>query len=134
MVPRLLEFGTSKEIVPEDLAKSSGSRTFTRFRISKKIVVNIGLGEAAANAQAAGQGGGGTGQRSRGRSPSIRRARKSVANFKLRQGQADRLHGDASGRPDVGVPGSPRERVAAPRARLQGRSRRRHSTGVATTR
>jgi large subunit ribosomal protein L5 len=52
-----------------------------------KIVVNIGLGEAAGNPKlldkASDELAAITGQK-----PSIRRARKSVANFKLRQGQA----------------------------------------------
>jgi len=52
-----------------------------------KIVVNIGLGEAAGNPKlldkASEELAAITGQK-----PSIRRARKSVANFKLRQGQA----------------------------------------------
>jgi large subunit ribosomal protein L5 len=52
-----------------------------------KIVVNIGLGEAAGNPKlldkASDELAAVTGQK-----PSIRRARKSVANFKLRQGQA----------------------------------------------
>jgi len=51
-----------------------------------KIVVNIGLGEAAGNPKlldkASEELAAITGQK-----PSIRRARKSVANFKLRQGQ-----------------------------------------------
>ena len=53
----------------------------------EKIVVNMGLGEALANAKilesAVDQLGAITGQK-----PVVTRARKSIANFKLRQGQA----------------------------------------------
>jgi large subunit ribosomal protein L5 len=53
----------------------------------EKIVVNVGLGEAAANAKllenAVQELALVTGQK-----PVVRRARKSIANFKLRQGQA----------------------------------------------
>ncbi|MBJ7950481.1 50S ribosomal protein L5, partial [Bacillus cereus group sp. N24] len=52
-----------------------------------KIVVNMGVGDALANAKlldaAAGDLGTITGQK-----PAIRKAKKSIANFKLRQGQA----------------------------------------------
>jgi large subunit ribosomal protein L5 len=83
--PRLLERYRS-DIVPK-LSKEFGYKNVHQVPNVKKIVVNIGLGEAAANPklldQAAVELAAITGQK-----PSIRRARKSVANFKLREGQA----------------------------------------------
>jgi len=85
MVPRLLE-RYRKEIVPK-ISEEFGFKNVHQVPNLKKIVVNIGLGEAAANPKlldkAAEELAAITGQK-----PSIRRARKSVANFKLRQGQA----------------------------------------------
>jgi large subunit ribosomal protein L5 len=85
MVPRLLERYRA-EIVPK-LSEEFGFKNLHQVPRLTKIVVNVGLGEAAANPKlldtAADELAVITGQR-----PSIRRARKSVANFKLRQGQA----------------------------------------------
>jgi large subunit ribosomal protein L5 len=85
MEPRLLERYRS-EVIPK-LSKEFGFRNVHQVPNLKKIVVNVGLGEAAANPKlldkAAEEVAAITGQK-----PSIRRARKSVANFKLRQGQA----------------------------------------------
>jgi large subunit ribosomal protein L5 len=85
MTPRLLD-RYRKEIVPK-LSEEFGLKNVHQVPRLTKIVVNIGLGEAAANPKlldtAAEELAAITGQR-----PSIRRARKSVANFKLRQGQA----------------------------------------------
>jgi large subunit ribosomal protein L5 len=85
MLPRLLERYRS-DIVPK-LSQEFGYKNVHQVPNLEKIVVNIGLGEAAANPklldQAAEELAAITGQK-----PSIRRARKSVANFKLRQGQA----------------------------------------------
>ena len=85
MVPRLLE-RYRKEIAPK-LSDELGLKNVHQVPNLKKIVVNIGLGEAAANPKlldkAAEELAAITGQK-----PSIRRARKSVANFKLREGMA----------------------------------------------
>ena len=85
MRPRLLERYES-EIRPR-LAKEFGLTNVHRVPRLEKIVVNVGLGEATQNPKlletAAEELGLITGQR-----PSIRKARKSVANFKLRAGQA----------------------------------------------
>jgi len=85
MRPRLLE-RYSGEVVPK-LSEEFGYENVHQVPSLEKIVVNIGLGEAAANPKlldkAAEELAAITGQK-----PSIRRARKSVANFKLRQGQA----------------------------------------------
>jgi large subunit ribosomal protein L5 len=85
MRPRLLERYRS-EIVPR-LSEEFGFKNVHQVPNLTKIVVNIGLGAAAANPKllekAAEELSAITGQK-----PAIRRARKSVANFKLRQGQA----------------------------------------------
>jgi large subunit ribosomal protein L5 len=85
MRPRLLERYRT-EIVHR-LSEEFGFKNNHQVPNLTKIVVNIGLGEAAANPklldQAAEELAAITGQK-----PAIRRARKSVANFKLRQGQA----------------------------------------------
>jgi large subunit ribosomal protein L5 len=75
-----------KEIAPK-LMEEFGFQNVNQVPGLTKIVVNIGLGEAAGNPKlldkASEELAAITGQK-----PSIRRARKSVANFKLRQGQA----------------------------------------------
>jgi large subunit ribosomal protein L5 len=85
MRPRMLE-QYNKEIAPK-LMEEFGFQNVHQVPGLTKIVVNIGLGEAAGNPKlldkASEELAAVTGQK-----PSIRRARKSVANFKLRQGQA----------------------------------------------
>ena len=85
MRPKLLERYRA-EIIPR-LSEEFGFKNNHQVPNLTKIVVNIGLGEAAANPklldQAAEELAAITGQKA-----AIRRARKSVANFKLRQGQA----------------------------------------------
>ena len=84
MTPRLLERYRS-EIVPK-LREEFGFKNAHQVPNVEKIVVNVGLGEAAANPKlldkAAEELALITGQK-----PVIRRARKSIANFKLREGQ-----------------------------------------------
>jgi large subunit ribosomal protein L5 len=83
--PRLLE-RYQNEIAPK-LREEFSFDNQHQIPVLTKIVVNIGLGEAAANPKlldnAANELGLITGQKA-----SIRKARKSVANFKLREGQA----------------------------------------------
>jgi large subunit ribosomal protein L5 len=85
MQPRLLELYRN-EVIPK-LSKEFGYRNVHQVPKLTKIVVNIGLGEATANPKllekAAEELAAITGQK-----PVIRRARKSIANFKLRAGQA----------------------------------------------
>ena len=84
MTPRLLEL-YRKEVIPK-LSEEFGYKNVHQVPTVSKIVVNIGLGEAAANPKllekAASELAVITGQK-----PVIRRARKSIANFKLRAGQ-----------------------------------------------
>ena len=85
MQARMLE--TYRNDVVPKLSQEFGYDNVHRVPRMQKIVVNIGLGEAAANPKlldaAAEELALITGQK-----PVIRRARKSVANFKLRQGQS----------------------------------------------
>jgi large subunit ribosomal protein L5 len=85
MVPRLLERYRA-EIAPK-LLEEFGYKNPHQVPKVMKIVVNVGLGEATQNPKlldkAAEELAAITGQK-----PVIRRARKSVANFKLRAGQA----------------------------------------------
>ena len=74
------------KVLPELIKKFSYKNTMQAPKLVK-IVVNMGVGEAITNAKlidgAAGELGTITGQK-----PSIRKAKKSIANFKLRKGQA----------------------------------------------
>jgi large subunit ribosomal protein L5 len=85
MIPRLLVRYRS-EIHPK-LTKEFGYRNLHQVPTLEKIVVNMGVGEATQNPKllekAAEELAVITGQK-----PVIRKARKSIANFKLRAGQA----------------------------------------------
>jgi len=85
MPPRLLERYRS-EVVPK-LRKEFGYDNAHEVPRLSKVVVNVGLGEATSNAKLLEQAGvelaAITGQK-----PLVRKARKSIANFKLREGQA----------------------------------------------
>ena len=84
MVPRLLEL-YRKEIVPAMMQKFSLKNKMASPRL-EKIVVNMGVGEALQDIKilekAMEELGVITGQK-----PIIRRAKKAIANFKIRQGQ-----------------------------------------------
>lgn len=84
MLPRLLERYRS-EIAPK-LKEEFGFQNVNRVPKLEKIVVNMGVGEGAANPKlvekAAEELSVITGQKA-----SIRKAKKSIANFKLRAGQ-----------------------------------------------
>jgi large subunit ribosomal protein L5 len=83
-MPRLLEF-YRQEVIPR-LSKEFGYENVHQVPRLEKIVVNIGLGEATQNPKlletAVQELASITGQK-----PLVRRARKSIANFKLRAGQ-----------------------------------------------
>ena len=84
MVPRLLDVYRS-DVVPK-LSAEFGYRNPHQVPTLEKIVVNIGLGEAASIPkllEAAVR----ELEEITGQKPVIRRARKSIANFKLRAGQ-----------------------------------------------
>ena len=85
MNPRLLERYRS-EVVPK-LSQEFGFKNVHQVPRLEKVVVNMGVGKATQNAKliekAAEELGAITGQK-----VTIRKARKSIANFKLREGQA----------------------------------------------
>jgi large subunit ribosomal protein L5 len=85
MAPRLQERYRA-EIVAKLTAEFSYGNVNQVPKV-EKVVVNMGLGEAAANPKLLERA---TTELARitGQKPSIRRARKSVSNFKLREGQA----------------------------------------------
>lgn len=84
MRPRLLERYRS-EVVPK-LSQEFGYKNAMQVPRLEKIVVNVGVGAATQNPKllekATEELGAITGQK-----PLVRKARKSIANFKLRQGQ-----------------------------------------------
>jgi large subunit ribosomal protein L5 len=82
MVPRLKE-RYQKEIVPA-LMKEFNYRNVMAVPRLRKIVVNMGLGEAIQNAKLLDSATQELGQIT-GQKPVITRARKSIANFKLRK-------------------------------------------------
>ena len=84
MTPRLLERYRSD--VHAKLMTEFGYRNPLQVPTLSKIVVNVGLGEAAANPKLL-EGAAEELALISGQKPIIRRARKSVANFKLRAGQ-----------------------------------------------
>ena len=85
MTPRLLE--QYRETIVPKLKDEFSYSNVHQVPVMTKIVVNMGIGEAAANPKlienAAAELTLITGQK-----PVVRKARKSVANFKLREGQA----------------------------------------------
>jgi large subunit ribosomal protein L5 len=85
MTPRLLERYRS-EVVAK-LSQEFGFTNVHQVPRLEKVVVNMGVGKATQNGKliekAAEELGAITGQKA-----AVRRARKSIANFKLRQGQA----------------------------------------------
>ena len=75
-----------KEIVPA-LLQTQGYTNIMQVPSVKKVVVNIGLGEAMDNPKALEAAVGDLVQIT-GQKPVITKARKSIANFKLREGRA----------------------------------------------
>jgi len=85
MRPRLLERYKS-EIVPK-LSEEFGYKNVHQVPRLEKIVVNMGVGEGTQNPKLVEKATEELGLIA-GQKPAVRRARKSIANFKLRQGQA----------------------------------------------
>jgi large subunit ribosomal protein L5 len=85
MAPRLLE-RYREEIVPK-LRSEFGYNNNHQVPQIVKIVINIGLGEATQNPKLLDRAVDAL-LPTRGQRPTIRRAKKSVSNFKLREGQA----------------------------------------------
>jgi large subunit ribosomal protein L5 len=85
MAPRLRE-KYQREVVPA-LTKEFGFKNPMEVPKVEKVVVNIGLGEALQNPKAM-EAAIGDLTTITGQKPVVTRARKSIANFKLREGQA----------------------------------------------
>ena len=99
-VPRLKE-RYRQEIAPA-LREEFSYANVMQIPTLTKIVVNMGVGEAARDAKLI-DGALRDLTVITGQKPAIARARKSIAQFKLREGHADRRPRDAARRPDVGV-------------------------------
>ena len=84
-VPRFLTF--YKESVVGDLQKEFGYKNVMQVPRLEKITLNIGLGEAVASANAIELGLAGLTVIA-GQKPIVTKARKSIANFKLREGMS----------------------------------------------
>ena len=115
------------------LTKEFGYKNVMAVPKIQKVVVNMGLGEATSNAKIIDTGADEL-ARITGQKPVTRRAKKSIAQFKVRKGQPIGDDGHAARRAHVGVPRPADEHRAAARARLQGRVAARDSTAAATTR
>ena len=104
------------EVAPALMQKFGYKSTMQIPRL-EKIVVNVGCSEARENAKVLDAVVSDlttiTGQKA-----VITKAKKSVANFKLREGHAHRCEGHPARQQDVGVPGPPVQRGPAPRPRL----------------
>ena len=83
MTPRLLEH-YRKTIVPE-LSKKFGYKNALQAPVFKKIVINMGIGAGAQDIKFVEQGVADMGAIA-GQKPVITRAKKAIANFKIRQG------------------------------------------------
>src|SRR3990172_9350123 len=85
MRPRLLE--RYRTVIVPRLSTEFGYKNVHQVPRLEKIVVNIGLGEATQNPKLLEKA---TEELAliTGQKPAIRKARKSIANFKLREGQA----------------------------------------------
>ena len=105
-----------KDVAPA-LAKEFGYKNVMAIPKIHKVVVNMGLGEATSNAKLADTGADELG-RITGQKAVVRRATKSIAQFKLRQGMPVGAMVTLRGEKDVRVPRSAHQHCAAPRARL----------------
>ncbi len=84
MTPRMLE--RYRTVIVPKLAEEFGFENKNQVPVMTKIVVNMGLGAATANPKLIDSA---TNELAMitGQKPVVRKARKSVANFKLREGQ-----------------------------------------------
>ena len=78
-----------------------------------KVVVNMGVGEAARDAKLI-EGAVRDLALITGQKPEVKKARKSIAQFKLREGMPIGAQGHPAQRPHVGVPGPAGDHRAAP--------------------
>ena len=120
-----------KEEVAPALMKKFGYKSVMQIPKLDKIVINVGAGEAKENAKAIDSISGDLAKIT-GQKPVVCKAKKSVANFKLREGMPIGVKVTPAGRPHVRVPGPPVQRglpVCATSAALTPTA----LTGAATT-
>ena len=120
-----------KEVVPVLQREFSYSNVMQIPRV-RKVVLNVGCGEAIDNPKAL-EAAVGDVTAIAGQKPVVTKAKKSVANFKLREGQANRRHGHPARGTDVVVPRPADERRASRACAISAGCRRMRSTGAATT-
>ena len=109
------------------------ARTPWPCRRCKKITVNIGLGEASQNVKLLDVAAIELGQIA-GQKPVITRAKKSIANFKIRKGMPIGCCVTLARRPDVRISRPAVQRGSAARARLPRPAARTRLTAAAITR
>ena len=105
-----------KEVVPA-LKKEFGYTNVMAIPKVEKVVINMGLGEATSNAKIADVGADEL-SRITGQKAMVRRATKSIAQFKLRQGMPVGAMVTLRGERMCGIPRPPDLDRAAARARL----------------
>ena len=93
---------TATETSPAQLQEQLGLPNVMMVPRLEKIVLNMGVGDALAQPKLL-EGAVADLSLIAGQKPVITRAKKSIAGFKLRDGQRHRRPGDAAGRPHVGV-------------------------------
>ena len=114
------------------LVKEFGYKNVMQAPRLEKVTLNIGLGEAVQNAKALDAASSDIATIT-GQHPVITRAKKSIANFKLREGMPIGVMVTLRGSHDVGVPGPRCSTPPCPASATSRASRRTRSTAAATT-
>ena len=122
-----------RDVVRGELQKQFGYGNPMQIPKLDKIVLNMGVGEATQDSKKL-QSAMAELALISGQKPAVCRARKSVANFKLREGMAIGCKVTLRSQPDVRVPRSPDQHRPAAGARLSRRVRPRASMAAAISR
>jgi hypothetical protein len=120
------------EVVPA-LRKEFGYDNVMQVPRLSKIVLNIGLGEALTNAKALDAATNDLGIIT-GQKPIVTRARRSIAQFRVRTNNPIGAKVTLRGRAHVGLPRAPDRTRPAPHPRLPRRARQELRRSAATTR
>ena len=121
-----------RETVVPELMKQFGYKTVMQVPRIEKITLNMGVGEAVADKKIMDNAVGDM-TKIAGQKPVVTKARKSIANFKIRARLSRRLHGDAARHAHVRVPRPPGHHRASRASATSAASRRAPSTAAATT-
>ena len=105
------------EVIRKALIEQFGYKNPMQVPRVDKIVLNMGIGEGVADRKKVEQAAEAMAAIA-GQKPVITKSRKSIATYKLRDGQADRLQGHAAQGAHVRIPRPPGEYRAAARPRL----------------